>query len=43
MALYKIDFGHDTKPFHLVVETDNRSEEEVVQIILEYFQEENEK
>ncbi len=43
MALYKIDFGHDTKPFHLVVETDNRSEEEVVQIILESFKKRNEK
>ena len=37
MALYKIDFGHDTKPFDLVVETDSRSTEEVVTIILDAF------
>lgn len=37
MALYKIDFGHDTKPFDLVVETDDQSEEQVVRIILDNF------
>ena len=37
MALYKIDFGHDIRPFHLVVETDNKTEEEVTNIILDNF------
>jgi cytidylate kinase len=37
MALYKIDFGHDTKPFDIVVETDSKNEEEVARIILENF------
>jgi cytidylate kinase len=37
MALYKIDFGHDTKPFDLVVETDDRTMEEVVEVILDNF------
>ena len=37
MALYKIDFGHDTKPFDLVVETDDKSSGEVAQIILDNF------
>lgn len=37
MALYKIDFGHDTKPFDLVIETDNSGLEEVTKIILDAF------
>lgn len=37
MALYKIDFGRDTKPFDLVVETDDRDAEEVARIILDNF------
>jgi cytidylate kinase len=37
MALYKIDFGHDTKPFDLVVETDKKDTEEVTNIILDAF------
>jgi cytidylate kinase len=41
MALYKIDFGHDTKPFHLVVETDNMTEDQVVQMILDNFKKRN--
>ncbi len=41
MALYKIDFGHDTKPFHLVVETDNMTEDQVVNVILDNFKKRN--
>lgn len=41
MALYQIDFGYDTKPFHLIVESDQKSEEEVVQIILDNFKNRN--
>ncbi len=37
MALYKIDFGHDTRPFDLVIETDSKTTEEVTQIILDAF------
>ena len=37
MALYKIDFGHDTKPFDLVVETDDKDADEVARIILDNF------
>jgi cytidylate kinase len=37
MALYKIDFGHDTKPFDLIVKTDDISTEEVTKIILDAF------
>jgi CMP/dCMP kinase len=43
MSLYKIDFGNDTKPFHLVVQTDNISPEEVVQKILDAYKKRNEK
>ena len=41
MALYKIDFGHDTKPFDLVIETDDKTMEEVVKIILDTFKKRN--
>jgi cytidylate kinase len=35
MELYKIDFGNDTKPFNLVIDTNNKSTEEIVRMILE--------
>jgi cytidylate kinase len=37
MGLYKIDFGYDTKPFDLIVETDNKTAEEVTNVILDNF------
>jgi len=37
MALYKIDFGHDTRPFDLVVQSDGKTNDEVVKIILDNF------
>jgi cytidylate kinase len=37
MGLYKIDFGHDTKPFDLIVETDRKTTEEVTRIIIDAF------
>ncbi|MDE1865967.1 MAG: cytidylate kinase family protein [Candidatus Micrarchaeota archaeon] len=41
MALYKIDFGRDIKPFHLVIESDKMSNEQVVNEILGAYKKRN--
>ena len=39
MSLYKIDFGEDKEPFNLILNTDEKSPEEISEIIIKKFKE----
>ncbi len=41
MSLYKIDFGVDKEPFDLILNTDNKTPEEISELILTKFKEKN--
>ncbi len=41
MSLYKIDFGQDKTPFDIIIDTNNKKPEEIANLILEKYKEQN--